>query len=709
MSDEDTLKEAREAFETLAQAEDANRKAWRDDMRFARLGEQWHDADKKKREREGRPCLTINRLPSFIKSVTNDARLNKPSITCHPVGGGANRETAEILNGLIRNIEYSSNADVAYDTALEHAVTAGFGYFRISTDYAHDDTFEQDLRIERINNPLSVYGDSKSTAADSADWNVAFVTELYTDDEYEAKWGKKRDKSDFSTDDADRSGNWMTESQTRVAEYWTRSEVASNLLKLSDGMVLREEQYLQIKELLDAQGVTVVGQRPVRSMAVLQRIISGSEILETNKWAGRYIPIVPVYGDEVVIDGERTFISLIRFSKDAQRMLNYWRTASTELVALAPKAPFIGPRGFANSSPDKWATANTANHAYLEYDGPVPPQRQAFTGPPAGALQEALNASDDMKSIMGIYDASLGARSNETSGVAINARKREGDVGTFNFVDNLSRAIKHAGRILVDMIPHVYNQERIIRVIHADGDNEEVPINQPIQVQPGQAMPGQPNQQPNQQQPTPQQQDHLQDQQEFAQGLTRIYDLTTGKYDITCESGPSFNSRREEAAAQMTEFVRSFPAAAPVIGDLIAKNLDWPGADEIGERLKRLLPPAAEGPNPALQQMQQQMQQMDAHAKEAVGQLQQQMAQQKQALDDKQFERAQAAQKLQIDQYNAETNRIKALTEAKTAQADSQLETMQAIAAMQPQQQAPPPQQQPAQNQAPEGAFSLPQ
>jgi Phage P22-like portal protein len=310
------------------------------------------------------------------------------------------------------------------------------------------------------------------------------------------------------------------------------------------------------------------------------------------------------------------------------------------------------------------------NHSYIEYDGPVAPQRQAFAGPPAGALQEALNATDDMKSIMGIYDASLGARSNETSGVAINARKREGDTSTFNFIDNLSRAIKHAGRILVDMIPHVYNEARIIRVIHVDGDNDEVPINQPMQVQPGQPMPGQPSKMPSQ------------DQAEFNEGMTRVYDLTAGKYDITCEAGPSFNSKREEAAVQMTEFIRSFPAAAPVIGDLIAKNLDWPGADEIGERLRRLLPPAAEGPNPALMQMQQQMQQMDAQAKEAVGQLQQQLQQQQQQLADKQIEQAHAAQKLQIEQFNAETNRIKAMTEAQAAQAEAQVDAMQAVAAM---------------------------
>lgn len=644
---EEVIKDAIEAFEAIEEAESKNRAAWLDDVKFARLADQWPEATRLARERDGRPCLTINRLPAFIKQVTNDARMNKPAIVCHPVGDGADKKTAEILNGLIRNIEYSSNAEVAYDTALECAVTGGFGYFRISSEYAHDDTFDQDLCIERINNPLSVYGDYRSTAADSADWNVAFVTELYTDDEYKAEFGEKTPRSEFQSDG--KVGSWFTERMTRVAEYWTRDKVPRKIVQLSSGIVLSEEQYLANKDLFDVQGDTVTGDRETKTHKVTQRIINGVEELKNKPWQGRYIPIVPVYGDEVVVEGERFWLSLVRHAKDPQRMFNYWRTASTELVALAPKAPYIGPRGFASSNPDKWVSANTANHPYLEYDGAVAPQRQPFTGPPPGALQESLNAADDMKSIMGIYDASLGARSNETSGVAINARKREGDVSTFNYVDNLSRAIKHAGRILVDMIPHVYSKERVIRVIHKDGGNEEVQINAPFPVQPGQALPGQPNK-------TVPQDEAMQDQAEFDAGLTQIYDLTVGKYDVTCTAGPSFTTQRQEAAAQMTEFVRSFPDAAPIIGDLIAKNSDWPGADEIGERLKRLLPPAAVGPNPAIQQLQEQLQQVDAQAREAVGQLQQQL----QAVQaDKELEK----RKLDIDMFNAQTARMKAEAE----------------------------------------------
>lgn len=670
MSDKDLLAEALDGFKASEDAESINRQQWIDDMRFARLGEQWPDGVKRQRETDGRPCLTINRMPSMLRQVMNDARQNKPAIKVHPVDSGAKRETAEILNGLIRNIEYTSNADVAYDTALDHAVTSGFGYFRITTDYACDDQFDQDIFIERILNPLTVYGDENSTCADSSDWNKAFVTELYTKDAFDKRW-KGATPSNWETDYRDLPMGWLDGDMVRVAEWWKREEVPATLLKLSDGMVLYEPQYLKIKDLLDAQGIGVVETRPTKTYKVTQRIMSGAEILETNDWAGKYIPIVPVYGDEVAVEGERHFISLTRWAKDPQVMFNYWRTASTELVALAPKAPFVGPKGAFNTDQAKWATTNVVSHPYVEYDGNTPPQRQPFAGPPAGALQEALNASDDIKAVMGIYDAALGARSNETSGRAILQRQRESDTATFNYIDNLSRAIKHAGRILVDLIPKVYNTPRIIRVIYEDGENESVPINQAF-------IPDQ--------EKSPQSRAYEAGKgQESVDGLTRIFDVTTGKYDVTCEVGPSFSTKREEAANQMLELGRMFPPMMQVAGDLLVKNLDWPGADDIAERLKLMLPPQLQGKSPQMMQMQEQMQQMDQMAKQAVGQLQQQIQQLSSQLEQEKSKDAQAIlqaqidqRKLEIDEYNAVTNRMKVTAPAMSPQ-DIQLLVMQTV------------------------------
>ena len=632
-SDDDLLADARKAFARAEEAESTNRTNWIDDVRFARLGEQWPEAVRKQRTLEGRPCLTINRLPAFIRQVTNDARQNTPSIKFHPVGDGADQATAKILDGLARNIEYSSNADIAYDNALDNAVTGGFGYFRISTEYAGDDMFDQDIRIEPIKNPMTVYGDPMSSCADSSDWNECFVTEMWSRAAFKKRWPDATE-ANFEANSHDQAPGWFTSDQIRVAEWWTREDVPVELLKLSNGAVMHQEQYDEIKDILDIQGVTIEARRMSTTKRVTQRIITGAEILETNDWAGRYIPIVPVYGDEVMVDGERHFLSLIRFAKDPAQMFNFWRTASTELVALAPKAPFIGPVGSFQTDAAKWQTANTATHAYIEYDPVVdngvmapPPQRQPFTGPPAGALQEAMNASDDMKSVMGLFDASLGAQSNETSGRAILARQREGDVSTFNFTDNLSRAIRHAGRIICDLIPKVYDSARIIRVIDEDGSNRNVAIN-------GAEQP-----------PTPEQ---AQEQRDQMEGMAQLYDLTAGKYDVTCETGPSYTTKREEAATQMIEFMQAVPAAGQVMGDLLAKNLDWPGAEKIAERLQLLLPPQVQGQNPQLQQAQQQLQQMQG----AMQQMQQQLA-------DAQRNNAIEQRKLDIAAHKADTDRLK--------------------------------------------------
>jgi hypothetical protein len=567
---DDLLKQAKEEFQECQDHEADNRAAALDDLRFSR-GDQWPEDIIRQRMLEKRPCLTINKMRAFIRQVVNDSRQNKPSIKVHPVDSGADPETAKVISDLIRNIEYTSNADVAYDTATECAVERGWGYFRIGMDYAHGDTFDMDLSVDRVSNPFSIYGDPNSTAADSSDWNIAFVTEMMPKKLFESKY-KDAAKIDWSGDEAAIDDKWYTEDSVLVAERWSREEYDKKIYLMSDGTIQDETRLEYLKDLLAAQGIVVVNERTAKCWKVKQHIMTGAEILETRDWQGQYIPIVPVYGDEVDVEGKRQFRSLIREAKDAQRMFNFWRSMSTELIALAPKTPFIGKKGAFKSDADKWATANSHSHAYIEHDGDVAPSRQPFASVPAGALQEALNASDDMKAVMGIYDASLGARSNETSGRAIMARQREGDVATFHFQDNMARAIRHAGRILIDLIPHVYDRERIIRTIGEDGTQKAVPLKQetPVLDNNGKPVMG-----------------------EDGVPMTRIYDLAAGKYDLTVATGPSFTTRREEAAMQMTEMVRAFPDAAPVIGDLIAKNLDWPGADEIAERLKAV--------NPALQ------------------------------------------------------------------------------------------------------------
>ena len=500
-------------------------------------------------------------------------------------------------------------------------MTGGFGYFRINTRYAADDGFDQDIAIERVANPFSVYGDPEGTAADSSDWNTAFVVDSLPLASFQARW-KGAEAADWAGDEMGEAGGGKLEAgaRVRVAEYWRRERVLRTILALSDGRMVEAAVYKAQKAIFDGLGVSVVGRpRQAASHKVIQRIVSGAGVLETVDWAGRFIPIVPVWGEELMVDGRRRLRGLVRDAKDPQRMFNYWRTASTELVALAPKTPFIGRVGAFETDSAKWATANVQSHAYIEYDGPEPPMRQGFAGAPAGALQEALNASDDMKAIMGLHDASLGARSNETSGRAIMARQREGDVSTFHYIDNLSRSIRHAGRILLDLIPKVYSTARVVRILGPDGAASSVGV-----APGGQGASAQ------------------------LKALGRIHDLGAGRYDLTVRSGPSFTSRREEAATQMIELIRAYPAAAPVIGDLLARNLDWPGADEIAGRLAAMIPPAAKGAAPEV-----------AQAKAQLGQLAQALTAAKAEIEALKQDRGHAARKLEIEAFEAETNRMR--------------------------------------------------
>ena len=655
MADKDVLADAKEAFTRCEEAESENRVEALDDLRFAKLGEQWPIKVKQDRIKDGRPCLVINRQPAFIRQVVNEARQNRPSIKVHPVDGQADPQIAEIYNGLIRNIEQTSKADVAYDTAVDFAVTSGRGFFRIGTEYACDDTFDLDLRIERIANPFSVYGDPFSTASDSSDWNECFVTELLEFDAFKAKYPGAEKVSWNDDGYKNLTAPWTQDQSVLVAEWWQRSKVAKKILALSDGTVVEADVYKTQKDSFDAGGITVLGERQTTGYKVTQKVLTGAEVLEDNPWAGKYIPVVPVYGDEINIEGKRYFRSLIRDDKDAQRMLNYMRTTSAELTTLAPKVPFIGKKGTFKSDAKKWATINSQNHAYVEYDGEPPTRQPIAAGEAIGAIQEAANAQDDMKSILGLYDPSLGAEGQEVSGKAILARQSQGHTSNFHFLDNLSRAIEHGGRILVDLIPTVYTEKRMIRVLGQDNSATSVQLGGPIVVK---GPDGQPQTDPVTNLP-----------------LTKICDLSVGKYDLTVETGPSYATRREQITDRLTSLCEAFPEAAPILGDLIVKYMDLPDADEVARRLHAMLPPqvlAAEGggqqqdpmQHPAVQAAAQQAGQVIQEQGKALQQTQSQLAAVEQALAQAKAANELKAQELQIKLFEAQTDRLRAVGEA---------------------------------------------
>jgi hypothetical protein len=631
MADKDILADARDFLARAESSESTNRKTWRDDVKFARLGEQWPEKIRAQRELERRPCLTINKLGPVIRQVVNDARQNRPSIKVLPQDDKADPQTAEIMTGLVRNIEQTSDADVAYDTAIDAAVSGGFGYWRVNLDYANDVSldqldalgnaaFEQDICIKRIMNPLSVYGDPDSTQADSSDWMKCIVTESMSEAKFKKKYPKAKVSSFDATEWATAPEAWKNDKEAVVAEYWVREEVTVLVIgvqmpdtpeKPGDVVVMRLDDWEKRQGELEPLGATAVTEpRPVKSYKVTQHIVTGVEVLESKPWPGIYIPIVPVYGDEVIVDGKRHLRSLISDARGPQEQYNFWSTASTEQVALAPRVPWIGRKGAFDSDPN-WDTANSASHAYLEFDGPERPTREPPPSISAGDLRLALNAADDIKAVTGMYDASMGARSNETSGKAILARQREGDVSTFHFIDNLTRAIRHTGRIIIDLIPKVYTTPRIIRILGEDGKPDTKPINQEVPGENG--------------------------------ALVRIHDFRAGRYDLAVTAGPSFTTRREEAASQMIELIRAYPAAAPMIGDLLARNLDWPGADEIAERLQA-----------AMQQQQQGQQQQPDPAAMAKAQIE--------------------GGKLQVSQFEAETDRMRAQAEMQSAMTPQQVQ-----------------------------------
>lgn len=668
---DDLLKEALEKFSQSSDAADFNRQNYEEDIRFSRLSDQWPDDIAAQRKAEGRPALTINKMPPLIRSVVNEARQSKPAIKVSPVDNGADEDTAEVIAGLIKSVERNSNADVAYDTAIDCAVSGGFGFFRVSIDYAHDETFELEARIERIANPLSVHWDTNSTRFDAADWDYCFISEWLSKDEFEEKY-PDASLDPFQGDSGDESSaQWLDDDSIRVAEWFQRIPVTKKLLQLTftdpntgnierkavrqddipamakrffeaGGMDVEDVKENDLQEqFFAAAGITVTNERDVETFEVKRRVINGSEVLEEDDWPGSSIPVCPVWGDEVYIDGRRHLRSLIRDAKDSQMMFNFWRSGSTELVALAPKAPFIGPKGFIPKGQEaKWNAANNRSFAYLEYEGNIPPQRQPFPGVPAGAIQEAVNASHDIQDITGIYPAAIGAKSNETSGKAIMARERQGDVANFHFIDNLNRAIQYCGRVLVEIIPAVYSAKEAIRIL-GDDDKEKVVK---LTMEDGGSL------------------------QTNMQGEQRLYNLMVGKYDVTVSSGPSFATQREETRETLIEIMRAVPQAAQFVGDVLLDHMDFVGADKVAKRLKSLLPPelrnaeesedfANDPEKAALVQQNQALQQQMQQAQQAVMQEIEKIKQENEALkQSKQIE----MQRLQLEsQYKGQELALK--------------------------------------------------
>jgi hypothetical protein len=594
-------------FAKVESAESVNRQKALEDLRF-KAGDQWPEQVRATRTIEKRPCLTINKMKTFVHQITNDQRQNRPSINISPVGDKGDPETAKMLKGLIRQIERSCNADVAYDTAFDNAVSNGWGYWRILTDYEDEDTFDQVIKISRIKNPFRVYLDPDSEEPDGSDAKWGFITDLITREEFKEQWP---DANQFAWEEGglgDEYKLWSTASHIRIAEYFCFENETRKLVALSSGHIgFEDELDDSIKAEIKANPDLIVNEREVHEKKIKWYKLTAHDILEENDWLGKWIPIVKVIGDEVDIEGKTTLAGIIRDAKDSQRMYNFWVTSETELIALAPKAPWIMEEGQVEGHEQRWKDANTKSLPYLLYKGvslagkpAPPPQRQQFAGPPAGVVQAKISAAQDMQATTGIrFDATLQERNYDESGKALRELKRVGDLGNFHYVDNLSRSLKHTGRILVDLIPKIYDTPRVVTILREDSSEERVKIDPSLG--------------------TP----HAQTQAPDGR-MQRLYNPKLGDYDVAVTVGPSFATKRAEAADSMLMFMKAVPQAGQLIADLIAKNMDWPGAEEISARLQSILPPGMADKK---------LDQLPPEAKGIVMQMQQQMAKLKQEHD----------------------------------------------------------------------------
>ncbi len=579
-SDDEYLKEAVKRYNRGYEREEYNIIEAYDDLEFL-AGNHWPTEVKQAREDAQRPVLTINRVPQFVRQVTGDIRMMRPSIKCVPVDNRGDKETAEVLAGMIRYIENRSDAEVAYTSGADSQVACGVGHWRVTHEYAEETTFNQELRITAIPDGVSVIWDPDSNLPNKEDAKWCFVPVDMSRAAYEAAY-PDAPMNDFvrETFGKDTTIRWYGEDFVRVAEYWEKRPEKRTLALLPDGSVddLTDEEvdpnYLAE---LKAKGARIE-QRD--GFCVYRSLVALGYVLEEPvKWPGRYIPIVRVGGEEYRVGRKLVRHGVVRFMKDPQRAYNYFRSTQTEVVALQPKAPFIGTEKNFEGFEGMWSSANTKNWPFLTYNpdpknGNIPPQRSSPAVPLAGIEEGMLVSSEEMKATTGIYDASLGAKSNETSGRAIMARQREGDVSTFVYVSNFSRAIRHTGRILIDLIPHIYDTERQIRIIGSDGKEDLVEINRPMVDQSVPMMMGE-------------------GEGEEQQAQARIqHDVTVGAYDVVLETGPSYSTKRAEARDSMIEFMRSAPDIAPLVLDLVAEAQDWPGADKFAKRVKHILPPA---------------------------------------------------------------------------------------------------------------------
>lgn len=588
--DDELLCKIRENFQIAQDAYSMQREQSKEDFRF-RSGDQWDTEVRRSRDIDQRPCLSINKLNQFVRQVVNNQKINRPSINVNPGDTQASIDTAMVYQAIIKNIEAQSFAENAYDTAFDNACTGGEGYFRIITDYKDPLSFDQDIFIKAIDNPFSVYIDP-NFKSDFTDINWAFVYDKVQKDIYERDYPDSKIYNTYFLDNS--STDWVDPNYVLIAEYFYIDYIEIDIVLLADGTIMEKKDHAKIET-----APKIIKERTSKKKIVKWVKTNGHEILESTIFPGEIIPIIPVFADTYLVDGQRIFEGVIRQAKDAQKAYNFWTSAQAELIALAPKNPWVGVEGQFEDHEEEWNSANRSNIAYLEYKPVImqtgqtapPPMRTQFDPQIGTIVQAKADANEDLKSTTGIYDPSLGNNKKEASGVALISKQRQAEVTNFLFIDNLSKSLKYAGKCLLGMIPEIFDTEReVLLKGKVNEEDKTIKINNPDEKKP-------------------------------------VFLKAPGKYDIDVSIGPYGENQRQTAIESMLSLMQVNPQISNIIGDIFVAKQDWDGAKEISERLKIMLPPQLQGQQelpPEIQaQVVQAQQQYEAQIQQQTVQLQQ--------------------------------------------------------------------------------------
>lgn len=558
MSEDSRVQDAIKFLRLVSEADSMNRSEALEDIKFA-AGDQWPVEIQNSRNLEARPCLTINKIDAYVRQVCNQQRQQRPRIKVHPVNNEGDLKIAQVIEGITRHIEINSCADTAYDTAFDYAVRMGWGYWRIITDYVREDSFDQEIYIQPVDNPFTVYFDPNSVAPDGSDAETVLLTSVISKKVFREMYPGADDGVGFQPrGTGDDVAEWVTKEDIRIAEYFYTVRERTHLCLLTDGTKAYEDELPSTDEMMLA-GVGVLEKRPTVRKRIKWCKLTAMQVLEEKDWPGKYIPIVPCYGAQVIVDDKRKKYGLVRYAKDPQRMYNFWRTSMTESVALAPKAKWLLAEGQDEGHENEWALANIKSAPVLRYkqtdiEGKPapPPQRLQPEPPPVGILTAADAISNDLQTVLGIFDPSQQLPGN-MSGKALLGQQNQVDLSNFHFYDNMTRSIKHTGKIILDLIPKIYDTQRVLRIIGVDGEPDLVTINERTAV--GEVL----------------------------------NNVTVGEYDVVMDTGPGYNSKRQQAVEAMMPLLAN-PELFQVAGDLVFRNMDFPGADVIADRLSAMNP-----------------------------------------------------------------------------------------------------------------------